>query len=596
MPQQLRVAFNQNINMPGKKYYIGLSCTFHDSAIAIVNSEGEILFAEATERYFQNKRASGMVCDERNYIIEMLEKYCPDGEEFILSYSWSKAYHYKLMAQSLSGVMILKRKAVNFLLKNIPTNILTNYDLGGLEYLQLCSMNQAGISLNKCLQTVFDKSKRKNIYCNHHLTHAAYACFTSPFEEATCVVMDGIGEKGSFSVYKYYQHSIQPVFVQRKLASLGFFYALITSLCGFDWFKGEQWKVMGLAPYGRLDESFYVLMKSMIKMKEHDFSFTLVRKWLNSLEKLSLKAENSRLSFEGTADIAYTGQLVFSEIMETLLNGFYKLNPSKNLIYTGGCTLNSSFNGQILKKTNFKELYIPSAPSDDGNALGAALLSYYKENPEKKTLHKNHSPYLGSTLSEISVNNFLRFGKVKKVQYCPENICEKAASLIAEGKLIGWIQGRAEFGPRALGNRSILADPRSSLMKERINSSIKFREEFRPFAPSVLHEYGAEYFENYTYSPFMERTFIFKKEAVTKVPAVVHIDNTGRVQSVKREVNSKFYDLINSFYLQTGIPVLLNTSFNIMGKPIIHSVEDALGVFYTSGLDALIIDDYLIEK
>jgi carbamoyltransferase len=194
------------------------------------------------------------------------------------------------------------------------------------------------------------------------------------------------------------------------------------------------------------------------------------------------------------------------------------------------------------------------------------------------------------------MENMLRFGHLQNIRHLPGTFYQEAARLLAEGKLIGWVQGRAEFGPRALGNRSILADPRPADMKDRINALVKFREEFRPFAPSILHEHGDEYFEHYQESPYMQMTFTFRPEVREKVPAVVHVDNTGRVQSVRREWNERYYQLISEFYRLTGIPLILNTSFNVMGKPIMHTVEDALGIFLTTGLDALVIDDYLIEK
>jgi carbamoyltransferase len=182
------------------------------------------------------------------------------------------------------------------------------------------------------------------------------------------------------------------------------------------------------------------------------------------------------------------------------------------------------------------------------------------------------------------------------VRHLPGTIHQETARLLAEGQLVGWVQGRAEFGPRALGNRSILADPRPPDMKDRINLRVKFREEFRPFAPSILDEFGDEYFESYQVSPYMERTLTFKESAREKVPAIVHVNRTGRLQSVRREWNEAYYELIYAFYQLTGVPMLLNTSFNVMGKPIMHSVEDAIGLFYTTGLDALAIEDYLIEK
>lgn len=199
-------------------------------------------------------------------------------------------------------------------------------------------------------------------------------------------------------------------------------------------------------------------------------------------------------------------------------------------------------------------------------------------------------------MSARTLENLIQFGRLKNVRHLPETIAQETARLLTEGKLVGWVQGRAEFGPRALGNRSILADPRPPEMKERINSVVKFREEFRPFAPSILDEFGDEYFENYQVSPYMERTLTFKASAQQKVPAIVHVNATGRLQSVRREWNARYYDLIHAFYEITGVPMLLNTSFNIMGKPIIHSVEDAVALFYTTGLDVLVIEDYLIEK
>jgi carbamoyltransferase len=190
----------------------------------------------------------------------------------------------------------------------------------------------------------------------------------------------------------------------------------------------------------------------------------------------------------------------------------------------------------------------------------------------------------------------LKFGQQSKVFHFPQTIAEETAKLLAKGALVGWFQGRAEFGPRSLGNRSILADPRPASMRDKINSRVKFREQFRPFAPSILDEYGHAYFEDYQQSPYMERTLRFKKTVYDKVPAVVHVDGTGRLQSVTSQWNPLYYQLIEAFRRMTDIPLLLNTSFNVMGKPIVHSVEDAVSVFYTSGLDVLVIDDYMIVK
>lgn len=224
-------------------------------------------------------------------------------------------------------------------------------------------------------------------------------------------------------------------------------------------------------------------------------------------------------------------------------------------------------------------------------------MAYHKDNPDAKvTYDRMQSPYLGSEIKDEEIKGFIQFSGHTRYKHLPGEICRETAKHLAEGKLVGWVQGRSEFGPRALGNRSILADPRSKGMKDHINARVKFREEFRPFAPSILEEYGDEYFENYQQSPYMERTLCFRKEVMEKVPAVVHMDRTGRLQTVSKDMNAKYYELIDAFRCITGIPVLLNTSFNVMGKPIVHSFNDALMVFFNSGLDVLVVNDYLFEK
>jgi carbamoyltransferase len=235
------------------------------------------------------------------------------------------------------------------------------------------------------------------------------------------------------------------------------------------------------------------------------------------------------------------------------------------------------------------------APGDDGNALGAAWLAFYEDNPSARHAASIHSPFLGSKLSARSVENFVQFngGRIRRFPNGPH---EHVAELLAQGRIVGWARGPAEFGPRALGNRSILADPRDPEMMHKLNDRVKFREEFRPFAPSILEDFGPTWFEDYQPSPYMERTLRFRAEVRSKVPAVVHVDGTGRLQSVSKDGAPDFYRLIEAFHRTTGVPLLLNTSFNVMGKPIIHSVQDAVAVFYTSGLDVLVLDDVVIEK
>ncbi|MDZ4151581.1 carbamoyltransferase C-terminal domain-containing protein, partial [Methylicorpusculum sp.] len=267
-----------------------------------------------------------------------------------------------------------------------------------------------------------------------------------------------------------------------------------------------------------------------------------------------------------------------------------------NLVLAGGCALNSSYNGQITERTGFKQAHIPSAPADDGTALGAAWLAYHRKPVKSDKPPQLLTPYLGSRISNEAINRLIQYNRSLDIRHLPDSLCEETAQLLASGAIVGWVQDRAEFGPRSLGNRSILADPRGSGMKDTINQHIKFREYFRPFAPSVLHEYGPEYFENYQESPYMDKTLTIKPAMRERIAATAHVDGTGRLQTVKEHWNPRFYRLISHFHAFTGVPVLLNTSFNVMGKPLIHSLEDAVSVFLTTGLDALVIDDYLITK
>ncbi len=418
--------------------------------------------------------------------------------------------------------------------------------------------------------------------------------FSSPFEEAVCMVVDSFGEKGSLAVYRYRQGHLELHSELSGIESLGFFYMKLTELCGFDWLEGEEWKVMGLAAYGTLDPEIYRLFKAMIAveglgMRQHLES---VYSGLHQIETMIDHSDQAQL-----ANLAYTGQYFFSELMQRLLSELYDLGFSQNLVLCGGCALNSSCNGQILARTQVKAVHIPSAPADDGTALGAAFLAHDEVRPVSTRVHpEGLSAYLGSVVSEATVQRLVQFGQGLNIRHLPDTICAETAKLLADGKLVGWVQGRAEYGPRALGNRSILADPRDSGMKDKINTAVKFREAFRPFAPAVLHPYGEQYFEAYQESRYMERTLRFKDSVRDIVPAVVHVDQSGRLQTVKPQWNKRFYDLIEAFHEITGVPILLNTSFNVMGKPIMHSVEDAVSVFMTTGLDALIINDTLFCK
>ncbi len=579
--------------MAVKTYYIGLGVTYHDPAIAIVDENGIPLFAEAGERYLQYKRAINCEPDIPSRLPGLLREFCPDAGRFVLAFSWRKKRPwYERIASALGLLSAGGLNRQGFKRLGSP---LDNRQIHHMMACNRLSLARGGLNLTRLLGEQYSSCPVEFRDFDHHDTHAASACFASPFSETACAVVDSYGENGSMCFYRFRNGKLERLHESRGLGSLGLYYMHITALCGFDWMQGEEWKVMGLAPYGRFDEEVYKLLKNILSVRGLDLEHPQGRLF-PALAGLEKKRRPTSDPAERAADLAYTGQYYFAQIMTEILANFHDNYPSENLALAGGCALNSSFNGQIASKTRFSKLYIPPAPADDGTALGAAWLAFARERKYFPSSSFPMSAYLGSKFSDEALARLVRFSAGMDVRHLPGTICEETARLLAQGKLVGWVQGRAEFGPRALGNRSILADPRDPGMKSRINDRVKFREDYRPFAPSILHEYGHEYFEDYRETPYMEQALRFRPEAAARVPAVVHVDGTGRLQTVKQEWNPAFHRLLTAFHQETGIPLLLNTSFNVMGKPIVHSVEDAVAVFMTSGLDLLIIGDWLFAK
>jgi carbamoyltransferase len=577
------------------KYTIGLSVTYHDSALAIVGEQGEVLFAEATERFLQNKRALNCEPDQLFRVPELLEAYCPDAGEFVIAINWRKQRPW--YESVVSGLGFLTAPG---LLKTGIKRLRSPLNNTQLHHMMACQRNsiaRAGLNLVRIIRETYPNSRISFVDYDHHTTHAATACYSSPFEEAACAVIDSFGERGAMAFYRYRDQKLECLYETkgRGTASLGLYYMKITELCGFDWLKGEEWKVMGLAPYGKLNPELYDLLCSTITINGFDCRHS-ARHTFENIAKLDRFKRDEQSPIESAADIAYTGQQFFADMTTRLLRHLYEVTQCDNLALAGGCALNSSNNGRITQLTPFKQVHIPSAPADDGCALGAAWLSYHAERPKRRTPPSVLTPYTGSNIADEAIARLIKYNRSLHIEHLPDSICETTAKLLAQGQLVGWIQGRAEFGPRALGNRSILADPRYAATQDHINENIKFRETFRPFAPSVLHEFGPLYFENYQESPYMDKTLTIHKEMQDRIAAVCHVDGTGRLQTVKEEWNPRFYQLLKHFYQLTEIPVLLNTSFNVMGKPLVHTLEDAIAVFLTTGLDALAVNDYLISK
>lgn len=576
-------------------YYLGLSVTYHDSALAIVSDEGEVLFAEATERYLQNKRALNCEADQLYRLPELLSQYCSKPKQFVIAINWRRQRPlYETIVKKLgylSGPGLLKA-GIKKLHSPLP-----NYQLHHMMSCQRNSIELAGVNLVRIIREYYPGCSVSFRDYDHHLTHAALACYGSPFTEAACAVIDSYGERGAMAFYRYQNRKLTLLHEAKGLskASLGLFYMKLTDLCGFNWMKGEEWKVMGLASYGKLNQELYSLMQAIIVTDGFDCRHP-DKNFFTQLAALDNFKQNDGSPLEAMADVAYTGQVFFAELAGNLLNHLQQTTQSQNLAMAGGCALNSTFNGQITQRTGFNQVHIPSAPADDGCSLGAAWLAYHDDHPHEKRPPQLQSPYLGTTIDNGAIARFNRFNRVLAIRHLPESICQETVKLLAEGKLVGWIQGRAEYGPRALGNRSILADPRDVKMQDLINEKVKFRETFRPFAPSVLPEYADDYFEYSQDSPYMDKTLVIKPAMRTKIAAVCHVDGTGRLQMVKKEWNPRYFELITCFYQLTGVPMLLNTSFNVMGKPLVHSLEDALIVFMTTGLDVLVVNDYLISK
>jgi carbamoyltransferase len=584
------------------KNYIGLACTCHDSAIAIVNAEGQVVFAEGAERSLQYKRALFVSPDVPLRTSQLIEKYCDPKAALVAAFSWTRQ-HASYMERLIRGLSRPDTAGAKARAQG-GGDVVSRRTESIVSYManaQCKALALPGYSLNYEFQRLrgWQGAPIEQRFFDHHLTHAATACYSSGFDEGLCAIVDGYGEHGAAATYHYEQGKLTQLGArdsdQSSLSSLGWFYSELCEFCGFDFRAGEEWKLMGLAAYGESDPQIYELLKCMIGVSGTALTTPAPAEMALLNARLQTFARSPGQPALEVANLAHTAQKVFAETLYAYLSNLHAAGRSDQLIYGGGCALNSSANGGVLRNTPFKRLHVYAAPADDGNAVGAALLAYQQDNPGYRPERQLMSPYLGSEMSAETLEKVRQYGQLASLRECREAPAV-AAELLSRGAIVGWIQGRAEFGPRALGNRSILADPRRSDVKDRLNACVKFREEFRPFAPAILHEHGPEYFHDYQESPYMERTLRFRNEVVGKVAGAVHVDGTGRLQTVRKEWNPRYYSLLSSFYDLTGIPLIINTSYNVMGKPLAHSVEDVLSVFFTSGIDAVFIGDVMIQK
>lgn len=539
-----------------------------------------------------------MIADPYPFISGLIKQYTSADSRLNIARTWSRGHHrnIRLARAGMSALFPLMRL----------------YPLGRLladryDYMLKLQTHAFSFSGQNLIREWKEKNTKENIrhkpdkwlrenYFDHHLCHAAAAAYSSPFEEAVVAVIDGYGQMTSTAFYHFSNGTLRHLkAIKKSKNSLGFFYSFLCAACGFNPDLGEEWKVMGLAPYGSLIPELYDKLATLIPMKNGRFVNPGIFFDIALYDRLISRAVSGGSHPYQTKDIACTGQKVFEDKMMECLGYVHGMGRSGNLVLAGGCALNSSCNGKIAERTPFRNVYVYNAPGDDGTAVGAAILSYLTVNPLASLNRKSLlSPYKGSHIEKNALHK-----AVKNTPFCyflGEKKYRVAAQLLSEGNIIGWVQGRAEFGPRALGNRSILADPRREDIKDIINEKLKYRESFRPFAPSILEEYGAEIFENYQTSYYMDKTLTIKACYRQKIPGVTHVNGTGRLQSVNKELNPPFYSLLSEFRKLTGIPVLLNTSFNLSGKPIVHNIDDIMASLYTSGLSAVVVEDYLFTK
>ena len=438
-------------------------------------------------------------------------------------------------------------------------------------------------------------------YSTHHLCHAAAAFFTSPFEDAAILTADGYGERQSTTIYRGHGNSVELLAEVDFPHSIGSLYAALTEYLGFRANSGEG-KVMGLASYGRPSEYVGKLMK-LIQFTEGGFALDLScfeyfhdrpRRYSKKLvELLGPPREPESAIDKRHEDISFALQAVTEEAMLHLADMARKLTGASNLCVAGGVALNCVANGRMQYETEFDKFFFYPAAGDTGTSVGAALVVEHLLHGGQRSMEVA-SEYLGQGFTSDQVKAVLDRG-----QLCYHALTDPelvAARMVADGLIIAWFQGRAEFGPRALGNRSILADPRRPDMKDVLNAKVKFREIFRPYAPSVLEESCGKYFGSPVASPYMLRAYPTLPEYVDKLPAITHVDGTARVQTVNEQQNSRYYRLIKEFGRLTGIDCVLNTSFNIRGEPIINTVDEAIKCLMTTGVDALFVEDFLVVK
>ena len=589
---------------------LGISAFYHDSAACILK-DGKIIAAAQEERFTRKKHDQNYPHNAINFVLKYADLKLSAVDQIVF---FEKPF-LKFERLLETYVAFAPRGFISFA-KSMPIWIKEKLFQKNLLFNKLKNHDQNY------------KSDQNIFFSDHHLSHAASAFFPSPFNEAVVLTADGVGEWATTTVAVGKNNNLE---IKKEIHfphSLGLLYSAFTYYTGFKVNSGE-YKLMGLAPYGT---PIYVdKVKKLIDIKD-DGTFRLDQKYFNYATGLTMTNEKfddlfgqkprdpqSQKLTQFHMDIASSIQKVTEEIMIKLARSIRKEYGFKNLCLAGGVALNCVANGKILQEKIFDNIWIQPAAGDAGGSLGAALALWYSEQKNERVINSKDDmkgSYLGTDFTQEEIEKELKSIGAHYEIFNYDQLIDKTAQFLSEEKAIGWFQGRMEFGPRALGGRSILGDPRSDKMQKNLNLKVKYRESFRPFAPSVLREDLSTWFDMSVDSPYMllvsnintdkkiemseEQKNLFGIDKLnikrSEIPAVTHVDYSARVQTVTKDTNSRYYDLISKFKEKTGCPLVVNTSFNVRGEPIVNSPTDAFNCFMGTELDYLVIGNCILEK
>ena len=593
-------------------YILGISAFYHDSASCILK-DGEIMAAAQEERFTRKKHDNSFPTSSINYCLEEAEIKLNEVD-FIVFYEKPFLKFERLLETYLA----FAPRGFKSFTASLPIWVKE----------KLFQKNNIINLLEETFGKV-DLIEKKLLFSEHHLSHAASAFYPSPFESSAILTMDGVGEWTTTSLAVGKKNDIKILKEIHFPHSLGLLYSAFTYYAGFKVNSGE-YKLMGLAPYGK--PKYVDLIKERLIEIKDDGSFAINMKYFDYCTGLTMTNNHFNKLFDGPPrkpeskitqkemDIAASIQKVTEEIILKLAKDIRKLTNERNLCLAGGVALNCVANGILVKEKIFENVWIQPAAGDAGGSLGGALAVWHQmlcKSRQQNTIKDSmKGAYLGPKFSMSEIKHQLDDVGANYNEYSQEELLSLISLKLSEGAAVGWMQGRMEFGPRALGNRSILGDPRSPIMQKQLNLKVKFRESFRPFAPSIIREFLPEWFDIDEDSPYMllVSDVVYEKQIPTDrsaeslfgidklnlerstIPAVTHVDYSSRIQTVHKDTNPIYYSLIKSFYNLTGCPVLVNTSFNVRGEPIVCSPTDAYKCFMGTDLDVLAIENYVLLK